>query len=300
VVCCARIQNPMNITTHSLATWLAAGLGFAAAAAQADQPESPLWSSTLVTPVANPIYFESPAIDSEVRPIFMYHELNENFAIPGHLQVYALQFRLKLTDRLALIATKDGYVDVHPKGAESTDGWADLAAGLKYALILDEANQFLLTPGARFEIPSGDDEVFQGNGDGAFDVFVSSAKGIGNFQLMGSVGVILPLDMDAETSQLHYSLQVAYPVCKWFKPFAALNGYTVLSDGNGPAFGSEGYDLINFGTSNASGETMIVLGAGARASLLDCLDLGFAYEQGVNHSDGIFDQRFTVDVIWKF
>jgi hypothetical protein len=182
----------------------------------------------------------------------------------------------------------------------SVYGWADIGAGLKYALIKNEEHKFIVTPGVKFEVPTGDDEVFQGNGDGEFDVFVSSAKGIGELQLMGTLGVRLPIDADEETSQLHYSLQAAYPVCNLFKPFVVLNGYTVLSDANGPALGSEGYDLINFGTSNASGETQIVLGFGFRSSLSERFDLGFAYEEGVDHSDGIFDRRLTADVVWKF
>jgi hypothetical protein len=215
------------------------------------------------------------------------------------VQVYALQLRFKLTERLALIATKDGYINIHTPGGDA-NGWADLGAGLKYALINDEANQFILTPGIKFELPSGEGKVFQGNGDGEFDLFVSAAKGFEKLQLMGSLGVRVPLDADEETSQLHYSVQLAYPVSRWFKPFICLNGYTVLSDGNGPALGAEGYDVINFGASNASGETQIVAGTGARAALCKSVDFGFAYERGLDHSAGIFDDRFTVDLVWKF
>jgi hypothetical protein len=278
---------------------LTASLGLAAVHIQAADNANATWASSLVTPVANPIFFESPAINNELRPIFMYHELNDDF-LPGDVQVYALQFRLKLTDRLALIATKDGYVKVNPDGGSSLDGWADIGGGLKYALIQDEANQLLVTPGLKFELPCGDDDVFQGNGDGEFDVFVSAAKGLGELQLMGSLGVRLPLDNDEESSQLHYSLQLAYPTCQWFKPFVCLNGYTGLSNGDSAGSDSEGYDLINFGAGDVSGETMIVLGFGFRSSLCECLDLGVAYEKGVDHDDGLFDQRVTADLVWKF
>jgi hypothetical protein len=291
------MANSKHIMKRILQSTLLLGLGLQLQSARAD---GPVWSDTLIAPVANPIFFETPAINSELRPIYMYHELNDNFAIPGNVQVYALQFRWQLTDRLALIATKDGFVDINPDAGASVDGWADIGAGLKYALIKNEEHKFILTPGVKFEVPTGDDEVFQGNGDGEFDLFASAAKGLGDVQVMGSLGLRLPIDADEETSQLHYSLQVAYPLCQWFKPFVVLNGYTVLSDADGPALGSEGYDLINFGTSNASGETQIVLGAGFRAALCECLDLGAAYEQGVDHSDGIFDQRITADLIWKF
>jgi hypothetical protein len=283
--------------TKILQTALVLSLGLQMQSAFADEVS---WSDSLVAPVANPIFFETPTINSELRPIFVYHELNDNFAIPGTVKLYAAQLRLQLTDRLALIATKDGFIEIDPDNGASVDGWADIGGGLKYALIKSEDSKFILTPGVKFEVPTGDDEVFQGNGDGEFDLFVSAAKGLGEFQIMGSAGVRLPLDTDEETSQLHYSVQLAYPVCEWFKPFVVLNGYTVLSEGSGPAFGSEGYDVINFGTSNAQGETQIVLGAGFRASLCECFDLGVAYEEGVDHSDGIFDRRVTADLVWKF
>lgn len=293
----------MKNKTLNLVATLTAGLGLAATAQAADASKSD-WTSELIAPVANPILFESPTIGSEVRPLFLHHRLNDNFPTQGgDVQVYALQFRLKLTERLALIATKDGYVDFNPDAALThEEGFADVAAGLKYALINDEENKFLLTPGFTYTIPIGDEDVFQGNdqGSGQFDLFVSAAKNVGNVQFMANVGGIIPLDSDKDTSQLHYSVQAAYPLSQWFKPFVCLNGYTILSDGEGPALGSEGYDVINFGTSNAGGETQIVLGGGFRTSLSESVDLGFAYEKGVDHTDGIFDDRITVDLVWKF
>lgn len=263
------------------------------------------WKDELVTPVANPILFESPVIQSELRPLFFYHNLNDKFLIPGDVQVYALQFRLALTEKLALIATKDGWVELNPKAGGNVDGWADIGAGLKYNLIDDADNQFLLTPGFTFTFPTGDDEVFQGSdhGDGQFDFFVSAAKGFDKFQLMGNAGLILPIDSDKDSTLLHYSIQLAHNSCSWFKPFVVLNGYTGLRNGKTPGLGgltSEGYDVINFGAGDVKGETMLVLGAGFRTALGRAVDLGFAYEKDITTDDGIFDDRFTVDLIWKF
>lgn len=293
----------MKNKTLNLVATLTAGLGLAASAQAADAPKSD-WTSELIAPVANPILFESPTIGSEVRPLFLYHRLNDNF-VGGDVEVYALQFRLKLTDRLALIATKDGYVDFNPDAIGHADGFADITAGLKYALIQDDNNKFLLTPGFTYTIPIGSEDVFQGNdnGSGQFDLFTSAAKNVGDVQLMANVGVMLPLDSDKDSTQLHYSLQVAYPLCQWFKPFAVLNGYTGLSNGKTPGFegaDSEGYDVINFGSGDVAGETMIVLGGGFRSSLCKSVDLGIAYEKGVDHDNGIFDDRLTVDLVWKF
>lgn len=259
------------------------------------------WKESTISPVANPLFFESPFIQSELRPLFVQHNISDDF-IGGYAQVYALQVRWAVNDRLAIIATKDGYVRLRPDVSSLRDeGWADVAVGLKYALVDDKENQLILTPGVKFEFPWGCDEVFQGNGCGEFDLFVSAAKGWDKFHATASTGVRLPVDFNAETASLHYSLQLDYYACRWFIPFATLNGFTVLSEtDNGPAFGIEGFDLINFGASDAKGYTEVAAGVGFRSRLTENLDFGFAYEKAVADGDGIFDDRFTVDMILHF
>ena len=257
------------------------------------------WKDSAISPVANPLFFESPLIQSEARPIFIYHNFDDKF-IGGFARVYAAQLRWAVTERLAIIATKDGYIQTRSEALPREDGWADIAAGLKYALIDKPEHQFILTPGLKFELPSGNTDVFQGNGDGEFDVFVSAMKGWDKFHVTGSLGARVPVNGDNETSSLHYSLQLDYFTCRWFIPFVVANGQTVLSEANGPAFGVEGFDLINFGTSNAGGFTQIAVGGGFRTRLAKWVDIGFAYEKGVTSPKGLFDDRFTMDLIVKF
>lgn len=258
------------------------------------------WREHAISPVANPLFFESPLIQSEVRPIFIYHKIDDSF-IGGYARVYAAQIRYAVNDRLAIIATKDGFIQLRPKVSSlRADGWADIGAGIKYALVDNQDDQFVLTPGLKYELPTGNKRVFQANGDGEFNLFVSSMKGWGDFHLTGSVGGRLPVDMDEETASVHYSLQADYYTCKWFIPFAVVNGFTVASEGKGPAFNVEGYDIINFGSSNARGFTQVAVGGGFRSRLLKNLDVGFAYEHGVTSPRGLFDDRFTVDAILHF
>lgn len=184
--------------------------------------------------------------------------------------------------------------------AKANRGWADLAAGIKYALIDDEEHQFLLTPGLRFELPTGNTRVFQGNGDGEWNVFASAVKGFGNFHITGGAGARLPNNWDEETASLHYSLQLDYYLCRWFIPFVVGNGQTVVSEGKGPGLTVEGFDLINFGSSAADGRTQIALGAGFRTRLHEKVDFGFAYEFGATDPKGLFDDRYTIDFIFRF
>lgn len=259
------------------------------------------WKAHTIAPVTNPIFFEDAIIRSEVRPIFAYHRIDDDFITGGgEAYLYALQLRYAITDRLAFIAVQDGFFDVQLDNGAELDGWMDLAAGFKYALIDDPANQFILTPGFTFHIPTGSEEVFQGRGDGEWNVFVSAEKGFGDFHLLTNVGVRVPHDGDEQSTILHYSLQADYYVCQWFIPFVTANAWTVLSEGNHLPISSEGYDVINFGASNSSGVTQVLLGAGFRSRVAANVDLGFAYEKAVVSPEGLTDDRFTFDVCIRF
>lgn len=255
--------------------------------------------STAISPVTNPIYFESALIQSEVRPIYIHHKIDSDF-VGGDANVYALQLRWAVTERLAIIATKDGYIDLNPDAIPHENGWADVAAGVKYAIIKDEEHAFILTPGVTFEIPVGQERVFQGNGDGMWNIFTSAVKGFGKFHLTGNVGFNVPNNTDEETANFHASLQADYWVHQYFIPLVSFNSFTTLSNADGPAFDTEGFDLINFGSSNAKGTTQAALGVGFRSRILQSLDLGFAFEFGVTDKPDIFDTRYTVDAIWRF
>jgi hypothetical protein len=271
------------------------------------------WTDKAISPVANPIYFEDARITTEVRPIFIEHYLPSTYKfqggsapLGGDVQVYALQLRYALNDRLALIATKDGYIAMHPQNTLGhTYGWANLAAGLKYALVDDRDKQLLVTPGFTVELPTGNPDVFQHRGDGEWNLFVSSEKGWDNLHLQGNAGLRLPNNFSQQTAQAHYSAQLDYYVCQYFIPFFVANGSTVLSKANnqllpGVNMTSEMSDLINFGATDARGATQVTLGGGARAKVTKSVDVGVAYEVGVTHPAGIFDSRITADLIWRF
>jgi hypothetical protein len=279
---------------HSVLTIAAATSLAAPALAEGD------WLEHAANPVTNPIFFESAQIQSEVRPLFLHHRLDDGFVGGGSVNVYALQLRYAVNDRLAIIATKDGYIDTHTPGLGNRGGWGDLAAGLKYALIRDDANQFLVTPGFTITLPTGNEEVFQGRGKGEWNAFVSALKGFGDFHVSANVGARLPNDLSKNTASLHYSAQVDYYTCQWFIPFVSINAFTTLNGANGLPITTEGFDLINFGSGHANGQTQAAVGGGFRSRLLPNLDLGFGYEVEITDQTDIFKDRFTVDVSWRF
>lgn len=295
-----KMKSPIKIAGQ--AAVLTAALATTANAADSSNAN---WLDNTISPVANPIYFEDPRVTSEVRPIYMYHTLPDTFGysggpgvpLGGQVQVMAVQLRYALTDKLGLIATKDGYIEFQPDHTLGhAYGWGDLAAGLKYVLVDDQENQAIVTPGFTLTLPTGSTEVFQGHGSGEWNVFVSAEKGFNDFHITGNTGFIIPNNFAQNTAQLHYSLQLDYYTCQYFIPFAVMNGYTILSETKSAAsqslsavpLNTEGYDLINFGSSAASGTTQLALGGGARARLLKNVDLGVAYEAGVVNPVGIF------------
>lgn len=304
-------------------TLAAVGAGFFAIGGLA-QDKAVDWTDMTISPVLNPVFFEDPTIRTEVRPIFMHHTVSRGFPSAlalggGDIQLYAAQIRWAVNDRLAIIARKDGYVSadlgaLHTLSgqADRYDGFADLQAGVKYAVIDDKEKQLIVTPGLTLELPTGNQEVFQGHGMGEWDLFVSAAKGYNKFHVTGNAGLRLPNNMSKNTAQLHYSLQLDNYLHRYFIPFVAANAFTTLnSTGAGTAvnhqgvaaalpFNTEGFDLINFGSSQAAGTTRLTLGLGFRSRILDNLYGGFGWEKAAGVGNSLFGDRFTVDFIFRF
>jgi hypothetical protein len=256
----------------------------------------------MISPVSNPVNFEDPRIMSDVRPIFLYHKLSEDFVTQGgDVRIFALQARLKLTDNLAFIATKDGWVDFNPDAVLNDEsGIADVGVGFKYAFYQDVAAGQIFTGGLRYEIPVGDEDVLQGQGDGVFNPFVSGAVALGPVNVMAATGFRLPIS-DGDSTFYDLDLHVDTKL-GWFYPLVEFNLVHVMDAGNRLPIADEGQDFFNFGASNSEGENMITMAIGARAKLSDSLSLGLAYQFPLDKSEGsrVTDWRVTTDLIYNF
>ncbi len=258
------------------------------------------WKDHTISPVANFAYFEDPVIRTEIRPVFVFQNIQGDF-ITGGGDAYAtgVQVRYAVTDRFAVFLRQGGYIGVNPEFGDDFGGWADLGFGFKYAVIDSEASQFILTPGISFVAPTGDEDIFHGRGNGEWDFFVSAAKGFGDFHLTGNAGFRVPNDSDQQSSIFHYSLQADYFVSNWFIPFVLVNGWRVVDCGNYLPLYAAGYDLFNFGASGANG-TQVTVGGGLRVRLTKNVDFGAAYERAVADPEGYFEDRFTFDLSIRF
>src|SRR5262249_310120 len=88
---------------------------------------------TFIGPLSHPGLAQDPRALTEARLLFVQNHLPNAPPLGGDLQLYGLQVRVALTDRLSFIADKDGYAFLRPRGGPSRDGWVNVAAGLKYA-----------------------------------------------------------------------------------------------------------------------------------------------------------------------
>jgi hypothetical protein len=316
------------------AAWLAFALLSVSQAASALPPECPTFFPDFscdrearypgfVPPITAPYLFEDPFITTGLSGWYIWHQFPGGSILDGgDIQIAALQARVAITDRLAFIATKDGYAWYDPglDIIDTTNGWFNIAAGFKYALVQIPEHNFILTPALRFEIPVGQERVYSGFGDGIFIPSVSAAWGIGDFHVIGSLGSQLPVDMGDQSTQVFYNLHLDYAVWEHFVPLVELNGYTYTNSGNGKLpvktdlgtlklkdaqaalgkGGEEGLDALNLGSQGVAGDTVVTFAVGARIPITKHVGIGAAYEFPITNREFIFNQRVTANVLLEF
>jgi hypothetical protein len=236
----------------------------------------------------------------------------------------ALQARVALTDRLAFIATKDGYRWNEPDLSllEDDHGWMNIGGGFKYLLVRDDRYDFYLSPAIRYEAPSGAHDVYQGEGDGLIIPSVSAAwSPLESLHLIAGVGGQVPLDSTLQSSSVFYHVYADYEVHPRFTPFLQISGVSWTGDGSGEfpialkdnstiplslaqaALGTgpfEGADVANLGSEDISGEDLVTAAIGAHIKLTDHLIWSVAYERAISDHKGIFQQRVTTALAVEF
>lgn len=284
-----------------------------------------------INPITNPVNFEDARIESDVRPIYVYHTISSDFATQGgYVNIAALQLRLAVTERLAIIATKDGYVWVRPRTqiptlVEDNSGFANIAFGAKYNFWKDPELGAMATAGLRYEAPSGEPQALQGpvfmndafgdRGAGIMNPFFSYLWGTENLHLLGYTAARLPLsNVDAMffDMSLHADYRgpeitfAGHPIGRPY-PTIEVNWIQNVKAGDRIPLDEESYDFFNLGSENAGGHGQVRMGFGGRWRFTDDLevwghrsgiDWGFAYELPLTSKEGIFDWRITTDLVF--
>lgn len=254
-----------------------------------------------VKPVGMPVYFEDPFITTDLRPFYIYHRIPDRSVLRGgQVNVVAVQIRIALTERLALIATKDGYSWVDSHVTSAGDGWNDLAIGLKYAFHSDPAAHFLVSGGFRWEWENGSSDAFQG-GDQELSPFVSVAKGWDKWHFIGALSGRIPMNHNAANYSIVWNLHLDYELTDTFRPLIEIHGIHWLSNAKRLPFGEDYLDVGSLGASKARGRDFFSAGFGFRWQALDNVSVGLTYEIPLeSRASHLMDHRFTLNTTISF
>lgn len=276
------------------------------------EPEPLLWKGFLhgdpnfrdkPRPVGSPLYFEDPFINSDVRFVYFYNKFPKGSALKGgDLNVYLLQLRLALTERLQFMVTGDGYSHLESPILEDDSGWNDLALGLKYALYADPENDFLLSTGLRWRLSNGHAGTLNGNVD-ELTPFITAYKGWGKWHFIADVAGRIAMDEHQGNYLLSYNLSTSYELLEnVFFPLIEFHGVHYLSNGDRLPFDIGGLDYANIGSSKVAGHAAFWGGIGARWNIVEHVSWGAVWEfpmQSTSNND-IFEHRVTTNLIFTF
>ncbi len=251
-----------------------------------------------ISPMTNPVFFEDPRTLTELRGIFIQHKFPQA-AGSGDVQLYAVQLRAALSDRLSIVASKDGYiVSDNPL---VRDGWADVSLGLKYNLIRDCATETLLSTGFAYELPAGTPRTLQGNGDGEFHLYLTGGTEICcDWHWLSAFGLRLPVDDDAEESSLYWSNHIDYHLGHGIYTLAEFNWFHWTESGANGIPGVSGGDLFNFGSTGVAGNDIVTGAFGLKYKPSRLTEIGVAWENPLTERRDVLENRLTVDLILRY
>ena len=268
-----------------------------------------------VPPVSNPFLNETPFITTEARLIILHNTIPEDVLADtviapgvsggGHINVFTIQLRLALTERLGIIFNKNGVMDYsHAFSSDLSDtGLANLSFGIKYALISDPAQEQLVTVGITYEAPTGTLKVdafrLQGDGSGFISTFVTAAESYDKVGVQGMMGVKLSLDGERNVSWFNYALHMDYEIAPNFFPLVEFNGFVpIIEDARQNTFDFEGLDLVSIG--GADPHSVTTFAAGARYKFSETVMAGMVYEAPTGKHEDIMRWRVTADLVINF
>ena len=294
-----------------------------------------------IMPMSFPYLFEDPYITTGAQFVGIWHEFpNDSAFRGGYAGVLALQARLAITDRLAFIATKDGFTmfrpdvrqsDVNPELSNTAllqdeEDFMDVTLGFKYALFEWPEKNLIVTPSLRYEIDLGEHDIFQGQGDGVFILATSAGWFYENWHLIADLGGQIPIDDDKDSSSIFYNIHIDHAfevqndIVEFVVPFIELSGLHYTGSGDGSSnvnttlgkvpldvaqslLGTgafEGADIANLGSSGISGADLVTMAWGVRIPLKQGVSLGAAYERPISNRKDIFGQRVTFSANYEF
>jgi hypothetical protein len=280
--------------------------GGVASTAVADM--QPLFGGTLkalkgddqfVAPVTSPYYNENSMIGTDVRVWYVHHKVNDEALGPDvSVNDYAAQIRVALTDTLQLVAYKDGFLDFD--GGPDTEGWNDLAAGIKWQFYRNDETHLYAAAGVGYEFRTGESRALQN--DSEYRLWASVDKGWGKFHAGATInwrGSTSGDDKDNGNSDVFsWHVRADYRASDIWSPVVELNGYHIVSDSN-TGVALNGADVLNLGANGA--DPTISAGAGVEFRCGDSTALRVAYEVPLTgHDSDLYGTRLTFSLVYTF
>lgn len=264
-----------------------------------------------ISPMINFVHFEDPRTLTELRPIFVTHQFPStlgpaNIPAGGSAQLFALQFRIALTERLSLIAVKDGYIVDSSQGALDgllDSGWADVSAGLKYNLIRNANTGTLLSTGFTYEIPMGSQRALQAIGDGEFHFFATGGQRMwnGNGHVLSSIGYRVPVDNDVQETSINWNNHFDVRLTDRLYLFTENSWWHWTDDANvGAPLGVAGQDLLNLNATNIAGNNLVTQNVGLKLKPNRHTELGAAFEFPLTRFKDIIENRVQLEAIIRY
>ena len=122
---------------------------------------------------------------------------------------------------------------------------------------------------------------------------------LNRLNLIGSIAYSQPIDGDEESTSFDYHFHADYELTDRLSPMVEVNGITYVSDGDTLPFNFEGNDLINLGSTNVDGNTVITGAVGGRYQFEDC-SFGISYEWPLTSRQDLLGNRWTFDFVIPF
>jgi hypothetical protein len=282
-------------------------------------------------PIVQPYLFEDPFITTGAYPYYVWHQFPKSDPLQGgEAHVAAAQLRVAVTDRFAIIATKDGYMWKDPGNPylPKTGGWMNLGFGAKYAIYQDRDAGRIVSLALKYEAASGAHDSFQDEGDGLLMPSITGAAKLGDLALIGDFGGIWAIDQE-QSSSIYYHLYAGYPILDVVTPFVQFSGMHWTNSGDGSrdielsqagqialglpeprvpigvveaVYGKrfEGADVANLGSVGVAKLDYVTFAFGLHVRLMEKLSVSAAYERPITHHKSITRQRITTSVALEF
>lgn len=254
-----------------------------------------------VQPFSNPIQFKDPRAMTEARGIFLAAWSDPAMPLGDTTaQVYALQLRAAVTERLEVFAAKDGIVRLSPGIGASQTGLANLAVGGKYAFYRDPETQTIASAVVQYEAPTGYANIFQNQGSGLLAAYAVVGK---EFAENAHAIVQAGQNMAMNSQDSGYFLTSAHIDKRFgkFTPFYEVNWFYYNQDGTFlPSLGIEGGGLLNLGAGGVMGLSYVTNAVGFWYDLSSCQQLGIGYEFQVSQPIMLFNNYAMCQYVLRY